>query len=74
MADRLADQTRSEVLARNGVVASSEPLVTQAGLKILQDGGNAVDAGGCKGHLGACRTEQLRPGRGTVCNRLVREG
>ncbi|MBP2673311.1 MAG: Gamma-glutamyltransferase [Deltaproteobacteria bacterium] len=39
-----ADQTRSEILARNGVVAASEPLAAQAGLKILQDGGNAVDA------------------------------
>jgi gamma-glutamyltranspeptidase/glutathione hydrolase len=38
------DQTRSEILARNGVVATSEPLAAQAGLKILQDGGNAVDA------------------------------
>ncbi|MBP2675306.1 MAG: Gamma-glutamyltransferase, partial [Deltaproteobacteria bacterium] len=38
------DQTRSEILARNGVVAASQPLAAQAGLKILQDGGNAVDA------------------------------
>ncbi|MBE0569508.1 MAG: gamma-glutamyltransferase family protein [Deltaproteobacteria bacterium] len=38
------DQTRSEILARNGVVAASDPLAAQAGLKILQDGGNAVDA------------------------------
>jgi gamma-glutamyltranspeptidase / glutathione hydrolase len=38
------DQTRSEILARNGVVTTSEPLAAQAGLKILQDGGNAVDA------------------------------
>jgi len=38
------DQTHSEVLARNGVVATSEPQAAQAGLKILQDGGNAVDA------------------------------
>lgn len=38
------DQTHSEILARNGVVATSQPLAAQAGLKILQDGGNAVDA------------------------------
>ena len=38
------DQTRSEILARNGIVATSEPQAAQAGLKILQDGGNAVDA------------------------------
>jgi len=38
------DQTRSEILARNGVVTTSEPQAAQAGLKILQDGGNAVDA------------------------------
>ncbi len=38
------DQTHSEILARNGVVATSEPQAAQAGLKILQDGGNAVDA------------------------------
>lgn len=38
------DQTRSEVLARNGIVASPNPLATQAGLRILMDGGNAIDA------------------------------
>ena len=37
-------QTRSEVLARHGVVATSQPLAAQAGLQILQDGGNAADA------------------------------
>jgi len=37
-------QTRSEVLARNGVVAASQPLAAQAGLQILRQGGNAFDA------------------------------
>jgi len=37
-------QTRSEVLARNGIVATSQPLAAQAGLQILKQGGNAFDA------------------------------
>jgi len=37
-------QSRSEVLARNGVVATSQPLGAQAGLEILRRGGNAIDA------------------------------
>ena len=35
---------RSDVLAKNGMVATSQPLATQAGLEILQKGGNAIDA------------------------------
>lgn len=35
--------TRSEVLARNGMAATSQPLATQAALEILREGGSAVD-------------------------------
>jgi gamma-glutamyltranspeptidase / glutathione hydrolase len=37
-------QTRSEVMARNGIVTTVQPLAAQAGLRILQEGGNAIDA------------------------------
>jgi gamma-glutamyltranspeptidase/glutathione hydrolase len=37
-------QGRSEVLARHGIVATSDPLAAQAGLEILRNGGNAIDA------------------------------
>ena len=37
-------QGRSEVIARHGIVATSDPLAAQAGLEILRKGGNAIDA------------------------------
>ena len=35
---------RSAILARKGAVATSQPLAAVAGLQIIKDGGNAIDA------------------------------
>jgi len=37
-------QARSMVISRNGIVAAESPLAAQAGARILERGGNAVDA------------------------------
>ncbi len=37
-------QSRAEVMAQHGMVTTSQPLAAQAGLRMLMDGGNAIDA------------------------------
>jgi gamma-glutamyltranspeptidase / glutathione hydrolase len=43
-ADGWRAQTRAEVMAPHGLVATSQPLAAQAGLQMMLRGGNAIDA------------------------------
>ena len=38
------DSRRAMVQARNGMVATSQPLAAMAGLRVMMQGGNAIDA------------------------------
>ena len=37
-------QTRAEVMAQHGIITTSQPLAAQAGLRVMMEGGNAIDA------------------------------
>lgn len=43
-ADGWTAQSRAEVMAPHGMVTTSQPLAAQAGLQIMMNGGNAIDA------------------------------
>ena len=60
---------RRPVLARN-IVSSSQPLATQAGLRMLQEGGNAVDAAIAAAAV-ITMTEPCSNGLGSDCFAIV---
>ncbi|MFX0100281.1 MAG: gamma-glutamyltransferase [Candidatus Hodarchaeota archaeon] len=61
-----SESRRSPVLALNGIVASSQPLASQAGITVLQKGGNAADAAvACAAALNV--TEPMSTGIGGDC-------
>jgi len=56
-------QTRSPVLAQHGMIASEQPLASQAGIEILKKGGSAVDAAIATSAM-LCLTEPVLNGLG----------
>ena len=67
------DSRRSPVFARHGIVASSQPLASEAGLQILWEGGNAADAAIATAAMLAL-TEPTSTGLGGDCFALFYDG
>jgi gamma-glutamyltranspeptidase len=44
LAQRIPEQTRSMVITKFGIVATSQTPASQAGAMVLESGGNAIDA------------------------------
>jgi gamma-glutamyltranspeptidase/glutathione hydrolase len=55
--------TRSEVIARHGMAATSQPLATEVALDVLKSGGSAVDAAIAANAM-LCLTEPTGSGLG----------
>ncbi len=66
------DSRRSPVFATNGMVASSQPLATEAGVATLREGGNAADAAVATAAMLAL-TEPTSTGLGGDCFALFYE-
>ena len=66
-----AETLKPVVAGKRGVVAAGHPLVAEAGLRILEKGGNAVDAG-VAAVLAAAVVEMTSFGSGGECPILVK--
>ncbi len=64
---------RMPVMARRGVVATGEPLAAQVGIRILQQGGNAVDAA-VAAAIALTVTEPVSNGLGSDAFAMVWDG